>query len=186
MSYNSSEFYNLLPVHILLTVNYDGEAKNIVHHAITAWTESISKSQFTACALKAGRNEYQRGIPSRYGTTYVDWVAFQGSPKGGVDGEELIADWWEGTTCKLVSLPKVSGLCSDSFCAFDTEEVYWRILGCFSRGTRCRNCDYCRIFLYVFFMRIFFGRETKCNAAVDHRELNLDTSSIWLRICIYL
>ena len=53
----------------------------------------------------------------------MDWVAFQGSPKGGVDGEELIADWWEGTTCKLVSLPKVSGLCSDSFCAFDTEEA---------------------------------------------------------------
>ncbi|KAK3696537.1 hypothetical protein QZH41_015896 [Actinostola sp. cb2023] len=106
VTYNSSEWYTSLPIHVLITVNYDGESSSIVHHAITSWVEKVSHSKFTTCALKAGRNEHEEGtVPPMFGRTYIDWIAFQGSPKGGVVGEQVISDWWEGTTCKSLSLP---------------------------------------------------------------------------------
>lgn len=104
VTYDANEWYSLLPIHILITVNY-GESPGDVHHAVSSWVERISHSKFTACALKAGRND-EEIINS--GLTYIDWIAFQGSPKGGVVGEQLISDWWDGTTCKDLSFPLVS------------------------------------------------------------------------------
>lgn len=65
----------------------------------------MNVSNFTVCALKAGRND--RATPDG-GYTYVDYIAFQGSPSGGVAGKETLANWWDGTTCKTASLPAVS------------------------------------------------------------------------------
>lgn len=108
VTYIDSLWYSSIPVHVLATVNHDTEDTSVVHDAITNWVEKISHSKFTACALKAGRNEYEGTVPTNFGKTYIDWIAFQGSPKGGVVGEEVMSDWWEGTTCKALSLPSVS------------------------------------------------------------------------------
>ncbi|XP_048590492.1 uncharacterized protein LOC116613843 [Nematostella vectensis] len=59
LSTDSTQFYSSLEVHALLTVNYDGQATNATHDAITTWVEKISHSKFTTCALKVGRNEYE-------------------------------------------------------------------------------------------------------------------------------
>ena len=37
----------------------------------------------------------------------MEWIAYQGSPEGGVSGEEKFARWWTATTCRTVNLPRV-------------------------------------------------------------------------------
>ena len=60
--------------------------------------------------MKSGRLEYDGPIPSDYGLASVDWVAFQGAPRGALVGIEKIENWWEGTKCNLVTLPPVRHL----------------------------------------------------------------------------
>lgn len=74
---------------------------------MNTWVENVGEGKFTACAMKSGRLEHDIPLPPDYGLASVDWVAFQGSPRGGLVGIELIEDWWEGTTCNLVTLPTV-------------------------------------------------------------------------------
>jgi len=78
-----------------------------------AWAENINLLNFTICALKAGRNDR---ITPDGGSTYVDYIAYQGSPAGAVAGEEILGNWWDGTTCKQVSLPPVRYLSLLYFC----------------------------------------------------------------------
>lgn len=60
------------------------------------------------CATAAGRND--RGT-KEFAT--VDWMAYQGAPNGGVTGNKRIPEWWTGTKCVKISLPRVSvPLCS--------------------------------------------------------------------------
>lgn len=92
-------------VHVQVSVNYYNTPNvGFVHDATVAWAEKISNANFTACALKSGRNE--RITPDN-GVTYVDYMAYQGAPAGAVAGEITLSNWWEGTTCKDVSLPQV-------------------------------------------------------------------------------
>ncbi|KAJ7325630.1 hypothetical protein OS493_029493 [Desmophyllum pertusum] len=105
ISYNASNFYSLQPVHVLLTINHGGQTNGLVHDAVNTWVENVGEGAFTACAMKSGRLEHEGPLPPDYGLASVDWVAFQGSPRGGLVGVELIENWWEGTTCKLVALP---------------------------------------------------------------------------------
>jgi hypothetical protein len=94
-------------VHVQASVNYYSTIANatFTHDAAVAWTEEINVHNFTVCALKTGRND--RVTPDS-GHTYVDYIAYQGSPAGAVAGEESMANWWDGTTCKSVALPSVS------------------------------------------------------------------------------
>lgn len=69
-----------------------------------AWVENINILNFTVCALKAGRNDR---ITPDGGSTYVDYIAYQGAPVGAVAGEETLGNWWDGTTCKKIDLPPV-------------------------------------------------------------------------------
>ena len=55
------------------------------------------------CATAAGRNDRD----TREFAT-VDWIAYQGAPNGGVTGNALIPEWWTGTRCIEIRLPKVS------------------------------------------------------------------------------
>lgn len=103
--YNASDFYALQPIHVLLTINHGGQTNGLVHDAVNTWVENVGEGKFTACAMKSGRLEHDIPLPPDYGLASVDWVAFQGSPRGGLVGIELIEDWWEGTTCNLVTLP---------------------------------------------------------------------------------
>lgn len=92
-------------VHVQLSVNYYSTVyTNFVHDAAVAWAEKISINNFTVCALKAGRND--RSTPDD-GATFVDYMAYQGAPAGAVAGEITLNNWWEGTTCKTISLPTV-------------------------------------------------------------------------------
>ena len=74
---------------------------------MNTWAEDVGEGKFTACAMKSGRLEHDGPLPPDYGLASVDWVAFQGSPRGGLAGTELIENWWEGTMCTLVTLPPV-------------------------------------------------------------------------------
>ena len=46
-------------------------------------------------------------MPPDGGLTYIDFIAYQGNPAGSVTGQENLANWWDGTICKEVSLPQV-------------------------------------------------------------------------------
>ncbi|KAL9962770.1 hypothetical protein ACROYT_G031908 [Oculina patagonica] len=103
--YNSSDFYSLQPVHILLSINHGGQTNGLVHDPVNTWAENVGEGVFTACAMKSGRLEHDGPLPPDYGLASLDWVAFQGSPRGALVGIEQIDNWWEGTTCKLVTIP---------------------------------------------------------------------------------
>lgn len=97
-------FYPDQKIYIQLTVNHINYSDSaVVHEATTPWVENVNNTQFTACVTRAGRNDY----PTDSFAT-VDWVAYQGSPSGGVAGEELFSRWWTGTTCQTVTFPKVN------------------------------------------------------------------------------
>ena len=91
-------------VHIISAANYHNTSGLYPHDAVVTWAEMVAKDTFKACALKAGRND--RFFPDG-GLTFIDYIAFQGNPHGAVVGQELLSDWWDGTTCKLVTLPQV-------------------------------------------------------------------------------
>ena len=63
------------------------------------------------CATAAGRNDRDT---KEFAT--VDWMAYQGAPNGGVTGNTRIPEWWTGTRCIEINLPKVSvPLCLPKF-----------------------------------------------------------------------
>ena len=63
------------------------------------------------CATAAGRNDRDT---KEFAT--VDWMAYQGAPNGGVTGNTRIPEWWTGTRCIEIRLPKVSvPLCLPKF-----------------------------------------------------------------------
>ncbi|KAK3697874.1 hypothetical protein QZH41_010710, partial [Actinostola sp. cb2023] len=101
--YKTQNFAKGPTVHVQVSVNYyKSPVASFVHDAAVAWAEKISVNNFTVCALKAGRND--RATPDK-GITYVDYMAYQGSPAGAVAGEITLTNWWQGTTCQIVDLP---------------------------------------------------------------------------------
>ena len=87
-----------------LTVNHVNYSDaSFVHEAAAAWVESVNTTQFIACVTRAGRNDYPADSFAS-----VDWIAYQGAPKGGISGEELFPTWWTGTICQTVTIPSVS------------------------------------------------------------------------------
>ncbi|XP_078382533.1 uncharacterized protein LOC144665216 isoform X1 [Oculina patagonica] len=94
-------FYPDRPIEVQITVNHiDTSDKTYVHDAAVSWVENVNYEQFTACVMAAGYSERK----SRANVT-VDWMAYQGTPVGGVAGEVRISQWWTGTTCKAVNFP---------------------------------------------------------------------------------
>ena len=116
-------------MYVVTTINYFNSSTGFVHDAAVSWTESISTSGFTVCALKAGRND--RTTPDS-GLTFIDYFIFQGAPTGTVTGRKKISDWWEGTTCKTVDLPLV---CSTALL------LLHRVIGnYFKKKLSCPSC----------------------------------------------
>ncbi|EDO36335.1 predicted protein [Nematostella vectensis] len=91
-------------VHVQASINYYSHAPSspYIHDAAVVWAENVGLTNFTVCALKAGRTD--RATPDG-GNTYIDYIAYQGSPAGAVAGEESMENWWDGTYCKSVTLP---------------------------------------------------------------------------------
>ena len=108
--FKPEDFASDSAVHVQVSVNYFNATGNFVHDAAVAWAEGITYMNFSACALKAGRND--RLTPDK-GLTYVDYIAYQAAPKGAVAGEESLSKWWDGTTCTQVGLPQVG---KSAFC----------------------------------------------------------------------
>lgn len=104
VAFKIKNFNNLRRVHIQTSINYFNETGNFVHDAAVTWAEKISTDGFSACVLKAGRNE--RATPDK-GLTFIDYIAYQGAPEGAVAGEQAMTDWWDGTQCALVTFPAV-------------------------------------------------------------------------------
>ncbi|KAK2556579.1 hypothetical protein P5673_021492 [Acropora cervicornis] len=101
--FENSAFLENKPVHIHVTVNYFNTSGLFTHEAAVAWTEEISHSSFQVCVLTAGRLDR---IPPDGGLTFVDFIAYQSNPIGSVTGHELLDSWWDGTTCKEITLPE--------------------------------------------------------------------------------
>ncbi|KAK2556577.1 hypothetical protein P5673_021490, partial [Acropora cervicornis] len=101
--FQNSTFLENKLVHIHVSVNYFNTSGLFTHEAAVAWTEDISHSSFTVCALTAGRLDR---IPPDGGLTFVDFIAYQGNPLGSVTGHEVLDSWWDGTTCKEITLPE--------------------------------------------------------------------------------
>ncbi|XP_074607109.1 uncharacterized protein LOC141860059 isoform X2 [Acropora palmata] len=111
-------FYPHQKIFVQLTVNHVNYSDpTFVHEATTPWLENVNNTHFTACVTRAGRNDY----PSDSFAT-VDWIAYQGSPPGGVVGEKKFSRWWTGTSCETVNLP--SGKFSSSPTVLATAEHY--------------------------------------------------------------
>ncbi len=107
-------FYPDKPVEVQITVNHiDSSDRSYVHDAAVSWVENVNFDKFTACVMAAGYNER-----TSHGKVTVDWMAFQGTPVGGVAGEVRIPQWWTGTTCTAVKFPSVSILIFVIFVAF--------------------------------------------------------------------
>ena len=104
VAFENFTFHENKLVHIHVSVNYFNTSGLFTHEAAVAWTEDISHSSFTVCALTAGRL-YR--IPPDGGLTFVDFIAYQGNPLGSVTGHEVLDSWWDGTTCKEITLPEV-------------------------------------------------------------------------------
>ena len=100
----NNTFNDYRRVHVQTTINYFNESGSFVHDAAVTWTENISTGGFSACVLKSGRLD--RHTPDN-GLTFVDYVAYQGSPEGAVAGEESLVSWWDGTHCRRVNIPEV-------------------------------------------------------------------------------
>lgn len=100
MSYT---FYPEKPIYVQSTVSYIASTKpKYVHEAAVAWVENVRNNKFTTCLAQVGRNERDS-----FGYPTVEWLAYQGAPAGGVAGQTTMRDWWSGTTCRTVTLPKV-------------------------------------------------------------------------------
>ena len=121
--FKPADFTSDSAVHVQVSVNYYNATGNFVHDAAVAWAESITYLNFSACALKAGRND--RLTPDK-GLTYVDYIAYQAAPKGAVAGEESLSKWWDGTTCTQVGLPQVE---RSAFCLL----IFIYLLSCPSK-----------------------------------------------------
>ena len=93
-------------IHVLSSINYYNESGLLTHDAAVTWVEKISSAGFSVCVLKAGRNDRLLTLGDN-GMTFVDYIAYQGSPIGAVSGEKNISQWWEGTTCTSINLPAV-------------------------------------------------------------------------------
>ena len=104
ISLSSSIFPVNKSIHVQLTVNYFNSSWKYTHEAAVAWTEDVSSAQFRICALTTGRLDR---VPPDGGLTYVDYIAYQGNPVGSVTGHENFRSWWDGASCKEVSLPQV-------------------------------------------------------------------------------
>lgn len=96
-------FYPDKQVHVHVTVNHiNTTRKHLVHDATASWVESVSYQGFTACVTTAGRGEGMRATDTSF-----DWFAYQGAPDGGVTDRVRLDEWWTGTSCKTIQLPKV-------------------------------------------------------------------------------
>ena len=97
-------FYPDKPLAVQITVNHiDTSDKSYVHDAAVSWIEKVSYDRFTTCVMAAGYNERKSNA-----NVTVDWMAYQGTPVGGVAGEVQLSQWWTGTTCSAVNFPSVS------------------------------------------------------------------------------
>ena len=110
--FENSAFLENKPVHIHVTVNYFNTSGLFTHEAAVAWTEEISHSSFQVCVLTAGRLDR---IPPDGGLTFVDFIAYQSNPHGSVTGHEVLDSWWDGTTCKEITLPEVCAMFYEEF-----------------------------------------------------------------------
>ena len=107
VSFPPYRFYPDTPVHVQITVNHMNlNDSATVHDAITSWTENINTKNFTVCAMQSGRKSKNF---NPFAT--VDWMAYQGAPPEGMTGEIKIQNWWSGTNCADVNLPKVGYSC---------------------------------------------------------------------------
>ena len=104
VTFTPANFLSYMAVRVETSINYYNSNGSFVHDAAVSWAEEISVSSFQVCVLKAGRLD--RLTPDS-GLTYVDYIAYQSAPVGSVTHEQLLSDWWEGTTCKTIALPAV-------------------------------------------------------------------------------
>lgn len=98
--FQNQTFNDFRRVHVQTTINYFNETGSFVHDAAVTWAEKISSRGFSACVLKASRLE--RETPDN-GLTFIDYIAYEGAPKGAVAGEESLVSWWDGTHCRSVN-----------------------------------------------------------------------------------
>lgn len=97
-------FYPERPIHVQITVNHlNSSNKNLVHDATVSWIEGVTQSNFTVCVTMSGRNR----LPNSLEFATVDWLAYQGAPRGGIAGEVDFTLWWTGTACATIRLPRV-------------------------------------------------------------------------------
>ena len=94
-------FYPDKIVHVQASVSHVNQSDR-VHDAAVSWVENVSIDGFSFCVMESGRNE---GPP--HGEATLEWMAYQGSPTGGLAGKVSIPHWWTGTKCQKVDLSAV-------------------------------------------------------------------------------
>ena len=96
-------FYPDKQVHVQVTANHMKLTDAItVHDAVTSWTEKINSNNFTVCVMQTGRKQE---TANPFAT--IDWLAYQGAPRGALTGKVQLQKWWSGTNCADVTFPKV-------------------------------------------------------------------------------
>ena len=87
-------------IRVQTTINYFNYSGSFIHDAEVTWVENVNLTSFDVCALKAGRLD--RLTPDG-GLTFVDFIAFQESPKSASAGQVVMTNWWDGTQCESVT-----------------------------------------------------------------------------------
>ena len=101
VQFDPLSFYPDKHVHVQISVSHvNGSGQ--VHEAAVSWVEDVSDSHFTFCVMESGRNE---GPP--HGFASVEYMAYQGAPKGALAGSVLIPEWWTGSKCQRVNISSV-------------------------------------------------------------------------------
>ena len=95
----STSFAGVTEVKVFVSLSHEG-AFSEVHVASVPWVESVTINGFKACIVETGDGSKNSAV--------VNWLAFQGSPRGLECGSVLFPLLSTGTLCKSVFPSKVS------------------------------------------------------------------------------
>jgi hypothetical protein len=99
-------FYEKIPMHFQLTVDWKDADKKSQHEATAVWAEQVTdQSSFKVCAAIAGRH-----FTDNYKSPHVHFIAYQigftSSKENLAGGHVDLQPWYTGSRCATINAPK--------------------------------------------------------------------------------
>ncbi|XP_068746586.1 uncharacterized protein [Montipora capricornis] len=90
-------YSNSLNIRVLASISHE-EDRNRVYDAAVVWTANVTSRNFRICVLESGLGTN--------GAVIVNWVSFQGEPKGALVGTVSFKTFTSGTQCSRVGFSR--------------------------------------------------------------------------------